>query len=74
MPPPDLKSGGGACWAGNERAPMQAQTPIAPTAPAPDPLVLRIWPLAMVALGLGLTAIWISLLGYGLVTLIGVVI
>jgi hypothetical protein len=31
----------------------------------------RIWPLAVVAFGLGLTAAWTCLLGYGLVFLIG---
>jgi hypothetical protein len=38
--------------------------------PAAQPLFHRIWPPAMIALGLGLTAVWICLLGYGLVSLI----
>ena len=51
---------------------MQTLTAIAPTAPAPgaDPLIRRIWAPAMIALGLGLTAAWACLLGYGLVSLI----
>ena len=51
---------------------MQAQTAIAPAAlaPADDNLFYRIWPQAMIALGLGLTAAWTGLLGYGLVSLI----
>ena len=40
------------------------------TAPASDPLIHRIWPLAVVALGLGLTAVWTCALGYGLIYLI----
>ena len=50
---------------------MQTLTAIAPTAPAPvaDPLIRRMWAPVMIALGLGLTGTWISLLGYGLVTL-----
>ena len=52
-----------------------AATAPAPTAdsrvaPATDLLILRIWPSAMIALGLGLTVAWACLLGYGLVTLI----
>jgi len=38
--------------------------------PAAQPLLQRIWPQAMIALGLGLTAAWTCLLGYGLVSLI----
>jgi len=38
--------------------------------PAAQPLFDQIWPQAMVAFGLGLTAVWICLLGYGLVKLI----
>jgi hypothetical protein len=51
---------------------MQNQTAIASLAlaPANDNLFYRIWPQAMIALGLGLTAAWTGLLGYGLVSLI----
>ena len=34
------------------------------------PLFDRIWPPAVIALALGLTAAWVSLFGYGLVRLI----
>lgn len=34
----------------------------------------RIWPMAMIALGFGLTAAWVGLLGYGLYKLIDLVI
>ena len=73
-PPLNLKSGGGAKWVGNERPTMQTQTAIAPTTPVRDPLILQILRPIMVAFGLGLTAAWISFLGYGLVTLVGFVI
>ncbi len=36
----------------------------------PDPLIARIWPQAMVALGLGLSVVWTCFLGYGLVKLV----
>ena len=51
---------------------MQTQTAIAPTAQATQTNALfhRIWPPAIVILGLGLTAAWIALWGYGLVSLI----
>ena len=51
---------------------MQAQTAIIPAAlaPADGNLFYRIWPQAMIALGLGLTGAWTGLLGYGLVSLI----
>ena len=52
---------------------MQIQTATAAdslSAPAVQPLFYRIWPRAMIALGLGLTAAWTCLLGYGLVSLI----
>jgi hypothetical protein len=51
---------------------MQTQTAIGSLAlaPADDALFHRIWPRAMVALGLGLTAAWTCLLGYGVVSLI----
>ena len=38
-------------------------------APADFTLAQRIWPTVLVAFGLGLTAAWIGLLGYGLVRL-----
>jgi hypothetical protein len=59
---------------------MGFQSAFAATAPAPmadsrstpaaQPLFDRIWAPAMIALGLGLTAAWACLLGYGLVSLI----
>jgi len=58
---------------------MEVQTAIAASALAPaavsgstlaQPLFHRIWPTAVIALGLGLTAVWTCLLGYGLVSLI----
>jgi hypothetical protein len=51
---------------------MQAQTAIAPAAlaPADDNLFYRIWPSAMIALGLGLSTAWTFFLAYGLVSLI----
>jgi len=53
---------------------MQTQTTIAPAAAAANPIFHRIWPLAAIAFGLALTVAWIFLLGYGLVTLIEIVI
>jgi hypothetical protein len=52
---------------------MRAQTAIAPTALArvDYKLFYRTWPPVMIALGLGLSAAWACLLGYGLVKLIG---
>ncbi len=52
---------------------MQAQTLNAsiPAAKPVEPLIQRIWPPAGIGLGLGLTAAWVSFLGYGLITLIG---
>jgi len=54
---------------------MQTQTAIVSTASAAvaDPFIdlHHIWPLAVIALGLGLTAAWVSLLGYGLIVLVG---
>jgi hypothetical protein len=49
---------------------LQTQIAIAPTVPAAHPLVHRIVAPAIIACALVLTAAWISLLGYGLVTLI----
>jgi hypothetical protein len=43
--------------------------PVGATAAA-GPLFQRIWPQAMIALGLGLTVAWTGLLGYGLAKLI----
>jgi len=37
---------------------------------AADPFLQRIWPPAALAFALGLTAAWVSLLGYGLFSLI----
>jgi hypothetical protein len=34
------------------------------------PVIDRIWPIAVIAFGLGLTAAWVCLLGYGVVRLI----
>jgi len=55
-----------------QKTPMQHQTPIAQTtqAPAADTRTHRIWPVLTVALGLGLTAAWASLLGYVFISLI----
>jgi hypothetical protein len=59
----------------NLKTTMQIQTVIAPTASAAvaDPVFYfhQIWPTAVIAIGLGLTGAWVSLLGYGLVELIG---
>ena len=51
---------------------MQTQTAIGPTAQATQTNTLfhRIWPKTLVIFGLGLTAAWSALLGYGLVSLI----
>ena len=49
---------------------MKIKTAIAPTAPVAAPLFHRIWPPAIIACALALTAAWVFLLGYGLVTLI----
>ena len=38
--------------------------------PKAKPFFYRIWPPVMVVFGLGLTAAWTSLLGYGLVKLV----
>jgi len=38
--------------------------------PAPEPVIHRIWPAAIIAFGLGLTVVWVCLLGYGLVRLV----
>jgi hypothetical protein len=44
----------------------------APTAEArtSTPVIHRIWPVAVIAFGLGLTAVWMCLLGYGLIKII----
>ena len=39
-------------------------------APAAAPAIHRIWPVAVIAFGLGLTAAWMCLLGYALVKII----
>jgi hypothetical protein len=52
--------------------PLQIKIAIGPTKPtaAAKPFIRRIWAPVMIALALGFTAAWISLLGYGLVILI----
>ena len=42
-----------------------------PLAPAATPVIQRIWPIAVIVIGLELTAAWICLLGYGVVQPIG---
>ena len=42
-----------------------------PSAPAATPVIQRIWPIAVIVIGLELTAAWTCLLGYGVVRLIG---
>jgi hypothetical protein len=60
--------------------PTVVRTAILPATPAPvtEPFIRRIWPLATIVFGLALTAVWMSLLGYllgyALVTLIGMAI
>ena len=51
---------------------MQTQTATTQTflEPVADPLIRRMWAPAMITIGLGLTGAWISLLGYGLITLL----
>jgi hypothetical protein len=52
---------------------MQTQTVIAPialTAPATHSLIHEFWPPGVIICGLGLTAAWVSFLGYGVVLLI----
>jgi hypothetical protein len=41
-----------------------------PSVPAATVIVDRIWPKAVIAFGLGLTAAWICLLGYGIAKLV----
>jgi hypothetical protein len=50
---------------------METQTAIAQTvlARVADPLIRRMWAPVMIGFGLGLTGAWMSLLGYGLITL-----
>ena len=52
---------------------MQTQTAIAPTAlaPAVGTLFHRIWPWAVIIFALGVNIAWVALLGYGLVSIIG---
>jgi hypothetical protein len=78
--PPDLKAGGAIPSETNRLAAEQIQTEtlakvLAPTAvlgsaPVANPLFNQIVPPAMMAFGLGFTAIWVCLVGYGLVKLI----
>jgi hypothetical protein len=44
------------------------------SAPAREPLVRRIWPAAMIALGIGLTVAWAGLLVFGFTKLVELVI
>jgi hypothetical protein len=53
---------------------MRAQITIAPTTPAARSLVHRILPPAIMACAVAFTAAWIALLGYGLGTLMELVI
>ena len=59
----------------NLEAIMQIQIAIAPTVPVvvrdPASYFHQMWPPAVVAFGLGLTVAWASLLGYGLIELVG---
>jgi hypothetical protein len=48
----------------------QIQTSPETFAPARDFLIRRIFAPAMIACGLGLTVVWISLFGYGLIKLL----
>jgi hypothetical protein len=51
---------------------MQTQTAIAPielTPPAAHAIFNQFWPPAVLAVGIGLTAAWITLLGYVLVVI-----
>jgi len=54
---------------------MRTQATIAPTrsetVARPNPHLRNIWQPAVLAFGLGLTAAWISLLGYGLFQIVG---
>ena len=45
-----------------------------PSAPAATPVIQRIWPIAVLVIGVELTAAWICFLGYGLVKLVQLVI
>ena len=45
-----------------------------PSTAAATPVIDRIWPIAVIAFGLGLTAAWICFLGYGITKLIWMVI
>ena len=42
-----------------------------PSAPAAMRVIQRIWPIAVIVIGLVLTAAWTCLLGYGIAKLIG---
>jgi hypothetical protein len=53
---------------------MQTQTTIAVAPPATVSRATQLLPVTMIAVGLALTAAWIFLLAYGLVTLIELVI
>ena len=49
--------------------PLKADLNPAP-APEPEPVIRRIWPSAIIAVGLGLTVAWTCLLAYGLFSLL----
>jgi len=66
-----------------ERKPFRIPPDVEPTdsarsdvrsATAPEPLIRRIWPTAMIAFGLGFTAAWATFLGYELVKVLELVV
>jgi hypothetical protein len=62
--------------AGQEKTMSEMTYEAAPTADAQSvprtatPIIHRIWPVAVIAFGLALTAAWMGLLGYALVKII----
>jgi len=46
---------------------MRTQTVVKPA----TPLLQKVWPRTLIVCGLALTLAWVSLLGYGLATLLG---
>ena len=67
--PARFRVGRGYFGASSKIATMQTETAISPTAPAPGTLLRRSWAMVMIFCGLGLTGIWVALLGYGLLGL-----
>jgi len=57
----------------NGKTTMQTQATTAPRQPATVSLVDKILPPMTIIFGLALTAVWIFLLGYGLINLIEIV-